>query len=61
MSKRPETDPTQAQPAGQKARWESPNLRRAGDLGNILMQSGGKTVLSEADTGVEMYKPKGQN
>jgi hypothetical protein len=54
MSKRPETDATQAQPAGQKARWESPTLRRAGDLGNILMQ-GGKSVLSEADTGVEMY------
>jgi hypothetical protein len=60
MSKRPETDATQAQPASQKARWESPTLRRAGDLGNILMQ-GGKSVLSEADTGVEMYKPKGQN
>jgi len=60
MSKRPETDATQAQPAGQKARWESPNLRRAGDLGNILMQ-GGKSVISESDSGVEMYKPKGQN
>lgn len=60
MSKRPETESThQAPTADQKAQWESPLLRRAGGLGDILKQTG-KNVLSEHDPGVEAYKPSGQ-
>jgi len=61
MSNKPEAEKAApaAQPA-ETAKWESPELRRAGHLGDILQQIG-KQGLSEHDPGVETYKPKGQD
>ena len=61
MSNKPETEPTApVVHAEEKAQWESPALRRAGHLADILQQAG-KQGLSEHDPGVETYKPKGQD
>ena len=61
MTKKSEVETTApAVQADQKAQWQSPVLRRAGHLGDILQQQG-KQGLSEHDPGVETYKPKGQD
>lgn len=49
-----------ALPETEKTAWESPTVRRVGNLGEVLLGSG-KQGLSEADTGQTTYKPKGDD
>jgi hypothetical protein len=49
-----------ALPPTEKTAWESPTVRRVGNLGDVLLGAG-KEGLSEADPGQTTYKPKGQN
>ena len=44
----------------EKTTWESPTVRRVGNLGEVLLGSG-KQGLSEADPGQTTYKPTGQD
>jgi hypothetical protein len=61
MSKKTETETAPSTtPADQKAPWESPALRHAGHVGDILLQTA-KGGLSEHDPGILTYKPHGQD
>ena len=44
----------------EKTAWESPTVRRVGNLGEVLLGAG-KQGLSEADPGQTTYKPQGQD
>jgi hypothetical protein len=54
FTKTPQVLPTE------KTAWESPTVRRVGNLGEVLLGSG-KQGLSEADPGQTTYKPAGQD
>jgi hypothetical protein len=54
------TDTLHASNATGKTAWESPTVRRVGNLGEVLLGSG-KQGLSEADPGQTTYKPQGQD
>ena len=41
-------------------RWEKPELRRVGDVADIVQGGGGKLSLLADDTGDAPRKPKGQ-
>ena len=56
---RESTESLHALPA-EKTAWESPTVRRVGNLGEVLLGSG-KQGLSEADPGQTTYKPSGQD
>ncbi len=47
-------------PATEKTAWESPTVRRVGNLGEVLLGAG-KQGLSESDPGQTTYKPQGQD
>lgn len=49
-----------ALPTTEKTAWESPTVRRVGNLGEVLLGAG-KQGLSEADPGQTTYKPQGQD
>lgn len=57
---RESTETLHVLPTTAKTAWESPTVRRVGNLGEVLLGSG-KQGLSEADPGQTTYKPAGQD
>jgi hypothetical protein len=54
------SEKSQQNEALQTKRWEKPELRRVGDVADIVQGGGGKLSLLADDTGDAPRKPKGQ-